>query len=358
MQASQFKDYEIIVVDDASTDGTPGVAIELGIHPYLISCQSGPAAARNHGAKNARGEFLFFIDADVCVSPETLGQVVETFSRDPAVDAVFGSYDLQPRAPNFLSQYKNLFHHFVHQEGLEQAATFWSGCGAIRRSVFETMGGFNISYERPCIEDIELGMRLHRAGRKIVLNKQIQVTHLKQWTLWGLLKSDVWDRGVPWTQLILREQNLPNDLNLKISHRVCVVLTYGLLVALAAGAWYFHGLLLLPVIGLLGIVVVDYWSVKKKAPTTMKVLTVLMLLGALVAMSYYFKLWLLLALAFLLGIVLINLRFYIFFMRERGPFFALFVVPLHIFYYLYSGLAFAIGAWLHFWKAKFPLSRG
>src|SRR5690606_2357585 len=98
-----------------------------------------------------------------------------------------------PAASNILSQYKNLFHHFVHQQGRREAKTFWAGCGAIRRSVFEEVGGFSTAYGRPCIEDIELGSRLVRAGRRIVLDKSIQARHLKRWSLWSVIKSDVLD---------------------------------------------------------------------------------------------------------------------------------------------------------------------
>jgi glycosyltransferase involved in cell wall biosynthesis len=308
LRASRGADDETIVVDDASTDDSPAVAASLGARVLRLPRRSGPAAARNRGAEAARGEHLLFVDADVVVHPETVGQVAAAFAADPTLDALFGSYDRRPGESNFLSQYKNLFHHFVHQQGSAEASTFWSGCGAIKRSVFLEMGGFDTRYGRPCIEDIELGVRLRRAGRRIALRKEIQAQHLKRWTLPGIVRSDVWDRGVPWTELILREGRLPDDLNLKLSQRLATVFAYALVAALVAAPW----------------------RVACLGP------------GA----------WLAMASAALLAIVVINRGFYAFFARERGVLFALRVVPLHVLYYVYSGVALAIGIVLHLWKRR------
>ena len=352
LQNSTYGDYEIIVVDDASTDRTPELATTLGITLLRLERQCGPASARNRGAEIARGEYLFFVDADVRIHPETINQVVECFEQNPEIEALFGSYDLAPQAFNILSQYKNLFHHFVHQQGRPKASTFWSGCGAIKRSIFVKMRGFNPRYARPCIEDIELGARLYKEGHRIMLKKDIQVTHLKRWTLWNMLKADVKDRGIPWTELILRERNLPNDLNLKFSQRLSAILAYGILAAILIEGWHTPALLLLPIGVLVAILGLDYWSEKRRVPTTLRALAMIGVLGAIAAISYYGMKWLMLALAFLAGIILLNFRFYVFFARVRGHLFAALVIPLHVFYYLYSGASFVLGVGLYFWKTR------
>ncbi len=352
LRKTTYSNFEVIVVDDASTDVTPEVLIALGARSLRMERNVGPAAARNRGAEVARGEYLLFIDADVCVQPGTVAEFVATFERDPELSAVFGSYDLQPAAQNLLSQYRNLFHHFVHQDGHTESTTFWAGCGAVRRSAFQGVGGFDANITRPCIEDIELGVRLRKAGCRIKLNKRIQVKHLKKWTLWTMLRADIRDRALPWTELILQQHHMPDDLNLKMSQRVCTILSFGLLGMLVLGAWYFHGLLLLPFLSLLCMLMVDYWSRFDRIPNPFRVLAVLVLLGAVGAMSYYFRMWTLVVLALLLGIVLINLRFYRFFAQERHPLFAAVVVPLHVLYYVYCGAAFATGIWLYVWRNK------
>ena len=284
---------EIIVVADGDTDGSWRVAEEFGTKVLRIPKSQGPARARNLGAQNAHGNILFFIDADVMIPPDAVRQIEAAFNNDPQLVALFGSYDEEPGEDNFLSQYKNLFHHYVHQISQEEASTFWAGCGAIRRKVFMELGGFDESYRKPCIEDIELGYRLRQAGYKIRLFKKLQVKHLKRWNFIGLLKSDFLDRALPWTELILRDRSLINDLNLRFSNRLSVTLIYILLVAFMLGWWW---------------------------PPFFIVFSVSAL-----------------------SLFMINSPFYKFFLNRRGFLFMIGTIPWHWFYYFYSGLAFAIG---------------
>jgi glycosyltransferase involved in cell wall biosynthesis len=352
--ASMYTNYEVIVVDDASTDETAQVAAEFGATVLCLGTRRGPAGARNRGADIAQGEYLFFLDADCCVYPDTLSEVHDTFKRNPDLDAVFGSYDTRPTAENVLSEYKNLFHHFVHQDSRAQATTFWSGCGAIRRSVFRKMGGFSARYKRPSIEDIELGRRLHTAGHRIMLNKRLQVTHLKHWTLWSIIKTDVLDRGIPWTQLMLEEGRMPDDLNTKVSQRISVILAYGLLFIFGIGVWYYRHLFWIPIVTFSVVCVGDYWSVHRRYSTIVRLLAALAVLGTLMWTIHTFTTWQLVPLGLLVGIIAINFRFYAFFCTKRHRLLMVFLVPLHLLYFLYCGVALTAGFVLHFWKARKP----
>lgn len=136
------------------------------------------------------------------------------------VGAVFGSYDDAPADPGFLSQYRNLYHRWVHLRGAGDAETFWAGCGAVRTRIFRDVGGFDEArFPRPQIEDIELGYRIRDAGWRIVLDPDIQATHLKRWTLGGMMRTDLLDRGVPWMRLLLAEPR-PDALNVDPSERL------------------------------------------------------------------------------------------------------------------------------------------
>jgi glycosyltransferase involved in cell wall biosynthesis len=283
---------EVIVVDDGSRDDSAAVADAMQTRCLRLSTQRGPAFARNRGAEVATGEILFFVDADVALAANAVGEVQAEFSRRPHLAALFGSYDDEPAAANLLSQYKNLLHHHVHQTSAEEAWTFWAGCGAVRRAAFVAVGGFDESYARPSIEDIELGARLRHGGYEIGLHKALQGKHLKRWGVVSLLRTDIQCRALPWAKLLLRQGELTNDLNLRWSSRLSSLAVF-LLCAAAVGA---------------------LWR------------PLLWLVAAVLAAT----------------LLVLNLPLYRFFCRKRGIWFALACIPWHWLYYLYSGAAFAV----------------
>lgn len=284
---------EIIVVDDASTDASADTARAAGAKVIPLHGQPrGPAFARNRGAGEARGDILVFLDADVAVHNDTIPLIAEIFLDNPDATAIFGSYDDDPPERGIVSLYKNLQHHYVHQHGNPVSSTFWAGCGAIRRNIFETIGGFDEKYDHPSIEDIELGRRLHRAGVPVSLRPDIQVTHLKRWTFLGWLKSDIFDRAVPWSRLILEERKFSSDLNLDWRNRLS-----------AAVAWAF---------------VLSF------------------------TMGFFLPLFWIIAGGCIMTLVIVNYDMYVFFMRKKGTVFAATAAFFHFLYFLYSSATFAI----------------
>jgi hypothetical protein len=190
---------------------------------------AGPAEARNLGAARARGDVLLFVDADVLVHPDAVSRVRARLRDDPGLAGVFGSYDDAPAAPGVVSEFRNLLHHHVHQQSAGPALTFWAGLGALRRDAFEPFDADR--FRRASIEDVELGLRLSAAGARIALDPAVRGTHLKRWTLGGMLRTDLLDRGVPWVELALRTRSFPPTLSLGRRHRLSAAAS----VALAAG---------------------------------------------------------------------------------------------------------------------------
>jgi hypothetical protein len=138
------------------------------------------------------------------------------------------------------------------------------------------------------MEDVELGYRLCRQGRKIRLDRHLCVKHLKRWGFWSTLKTDLFDRAVPWTVLILRYRRMPARLNLQWKHRLSVLLVFSSTVLAAGSLW-----------------------------------------GA--------------SAAGLLAVAALNAPFYRFLAVRKGGLFALGAFPLHCVHFLCAGAGFGLG---------------
>ena len=358
LQSSSCGAFETIVVDDASTPSLAEVAGEFAARYLRLPNRQGPGAARNHGARAARAELILFLDSDVCVQADTLTRLVEVLAADGTVDAVFGSYDDRPLVVNFISRYRNLMHHFTHQTGNPEASTFWGGCGAIRRAVFLASGGFDAAYDCPAVEDIELGMRLRRAGRRILLDNRVLVTHQKHWTFCTMLKTDVLQRGVPWARLMLRAGKIPNDLNLKWPQRVSALCAWALIAALAMGAWHHWTLWAGPLLVMLLVVTLDRLTHHPVAAIAAGYSVSLVMLGTLAAYGLLLGWWVVVPIALSSAIVILNGGFYRLLARQRHLTFALFVFPLNVLFYLYSSAAFAWAVAQHLWQTRVGAKAG
>ena len=282
---------EVIVVDDGSRDGSAEIAASLGIPTIQHQNNLGPSAARNTGARQTTAPILVFVDADVVIHPGALQRISNFMSENRQYSAVFGSYDAEPGHPGFVSQYRNLLHHFTHQRGNREAETFWAGLGAVRRTAFESVGEFRSDLST--MEDIALGLDLSDAGFRLRLDRELLCTHLKPWTLRTMVTNDVFHRALPWSRVILSRGRFTNDLNTSTINRLGVLFA-NITFVCAITAMFFP-----PGVALLGVTCC----------------------ATFLANTHIFRC----------------------FWRERGGVFALAVVPLHFIHQLCSGVGFAMG---------------
>ena len=288
---------EIILVNDGSTDDSAEIGKQFGATVITLPEKSGAANARNQGVQQATGEIILFIDADVVVRTETIRDVRRSFAENTDYTAIFGSYDDAPGEPDFFSQYRNLMHRFFHQTSGGEADTFWSGFGAVKREAFLDVGGFDADkFEIPSVEDIELGYRLREKGYRILLVPELQAKHLKKWSFASILRTDFWQRAVPWAELILLNPQVAHNLNVKNSQKISAVLAGLFVLSLPFIVW-------------------RWWFIFA-------------------------------SIACLFALIAVNRDFYKFFLKRKGFFFTLGVLPMHLLYFLYSSAAFAY-SWLN-----------
>lgn len=234
VEASDYPAFEVLVTNDGSRDASRSI-LEVRAHEIIDIEHAGPAAARNRAVRASCGEILFFTDADVVIAPDTIRRGVAVLHANPGVAAVFGSYAAHAGAGGFFTAYKNYVHHFTHQQASPEAFTFWTGCGFIRRSVFDAIGGFDESQR--FLSDVELGYRMHLARMNVRLEKTIEVVHHKHYDLGALIRSDFFGRAIPWTRLMMHHRTVKRDLNLRPENIASVPLSFLLLLALLAVPW-------------------------------------------------------------------------------------------------------------------------
>jgi GT2 family glycosyltransferase len=188
--------YEIIVVDDASSDASATVAARYADKVVkLTGLPVGGAYARNRGAELASGAVLAFVDSDTIVSPDTLSGLLTALDENPDLVATAAARDESSCAPNFVSQYWNLLLAFGEQRQPGRCGKFASGCGLIRRSVFFSAGMYDEWREFSSgTESLELGERLLRGGHGVRLSGAHKVSHVGRWDFHSVC-AEIWHRS-------------------------------------------------------------------------------------------------------------------------------------------------------------------
>lgn len=230
---------ELIIIDDGSLDDTRALGAAMADRLVVLPCQSGAARARNEGARVATGEVILFVDSDVVVNRAAVDGLLQAIADGQ--HAVFGAYTPLPpkEARSLATDYKNHVHHVTHVVGGPRTATtFWSGFSAIRKDVFDAVGGFDAAVTRSAdVEDIHLGYRLTAAGYTIAIEPTSQVEHLKRYTTRGLFASDLFHRAIPWTRALLEMSTFRADMNLAGPSLIGVAMFGCGLAATAVAPW-------------------------------------------------------------------------------------------------------------------------
>ncbi len=174
--------YEVIVVDDGSTDDTNAIVERFGVKIIRLEGE-GPAAARNTGAEAAKGEILAFTDPDCEPAEDWIEELTKPFA-DQDVVGVRGAYRTRQSGlvPRFVQQeYAFKYERMARREAIDFIDTY---SAAYRRDVFFANGGFDTVFKVPSVEDQEFSFRLARKGYRMVFAPQAVVFHRHVHNLW------------------------------------------------------------------------------------------------------------------------------------------------------------------------------
>jgi cellulose synthase/poly-beta-1,6-N-acetylglucosamine synthase-like glycosyltransferase len=225
-QSVPEEDYEVIVVDDGSTDGTSKIAKRFNVK-YIFQKNQGPAAARNRGAHDAKGDIILFTDSDCVPEHSWIQEMVSPFS-DTEVVGVKGAYKTRQRelAARFAqAEFEDRYDLLQKSSFIDMVDTY---SAAFRKDVFLNMGGFDESFPVANNEDTELSYRLAAAGYKLVFNPGAFVYHTHPDTFMKYLKLKFW-RGY-WRMVVYRRYP---DKAVKDSYTPTIIKIQTMLMALS-----------------------------------------------------------------------------------------------------------------------------
>jgi GT2 family glycosyltransferase len=182
------KDIEILVVNDGSTDGTAAAVSQYPGVKLINQANAGPAAARNHGALEAKGEIILFTDDDCVPMSDWLASMIEPFN-DPEVAGAKGIYRTRQTAiaARFVQiEYEDKYRMMAGAQTIDFIDTYSAG---FTRDRFLEMRGYDTSFPVACAEDIELSYRMSARGWKMVFLPKAIVYHTHPDTLSSYLKK-------------------------------------------------------------------------------------------------------------------------------------------------------------------------
>jgi cellulose synthase/poly-beta-1,6-N-acetylglucosamine synthase-like glycosyltransferase len=184
--------YEIIIVDDGSTDGTVDIVRKFKGVKLILQKHAGPAVARNRGVRNSSGDILLFTDSDCIAGKNWIRNIVKPFENEDIV-GVSGTY----RTAND----KSIISRFVgyeiearhngmaRQNSIDFVGTF---SAAYRKKAFLDFGGFDENFQRASGEDTDLSFKISKSGGLIVFAPNAYVYHHHPETLLSMLKKKFW----------------------------------------------------------------------------------------------------------------------------------------------------------------------
>ena len=194
--ASKYPNFEVVVVDDCSSDGSTSIIEKYPCRLIRLSQHGGASKARNTGAQESTGEILFFIDGDCLLQSDTLAKAAAAYRKEGPGVIIGGTYTLLPYDQKFFSIFQSVYIHYSETKNTQNPDYVATHAMLIEKDLFQKNSGFKELF-MPILEDVEFSHRLKKKGTRLLMVPEIQVQHIFNFTLTksirnGIRKSKYW----------------------------------------------------------------------------------------------------------------------------------------------------------------------
>jgi glycosyltransferase involved in cell wall biosynthesis len=206
--------YELIVVDNASTDNTAKIARDAGA-TVVYEGKRSPAYARQKGAEAANGEIITFIDADTEAPTCWLSTIVSRFVREPETVLLSGPYAFSDagqvaKVTSYFGNFVGINLDYLFRLALSKGGAVWGSNFAVRRSALFEVGGFDTSIKFYG-EEYELSLRLRKAGKASIIPWLFVLTSARRVKSLGMV-TQYWNWAVDYFSVLFWYRPISEEL--------------------------------------------------------------------------------------------------------------------------------------------------
>ena len=207
--ASHYSNFEIIVVDDCSSDSSVSIINKYPCRLIQLAEHGGASRARNTGALNSVGDVLFFIDADCIMQPDTLTRASAAYQEKGPGVIIGGTYTWVPYDQDFFSIFQSIYIHYSETKNCKNPDYVATHAMLVSTDLFQKSGGFNEQF-MPILEDVELSHRLKRLGYTLHMDPHIQVQHIFNFNLIESMRNGI-RKSKYWSLYSIKNRDLLSD---------------------------------------------------------------------------------------------------------------------------------------------------
>jgi glycosyltransferase involved in cell wall biosynthesis len=207
--ASGYRNFEVVVVDDGSDDDSIEIIKRYPCRLIQLNGHQGTSKARNTGALNSRGDYIFFIDADCPPKEDTLSIINRTLNSHGKEVVIGGTYSCEPYDRGFFNKFQAVFVNYFETRRPERPDYIAAHAMVMSRETFIKSGGFPERF-MPIIEDVEFSHRLKRQGLRLIMNPEIEVRHIFNFNLLKSIRNAI-RKTRYWSMYSLRNRDAFRD---------------------------------------------------------------------------------------------------------------------------------------------------